>query len=455
MTAVVAVLNKTGMALAADSAVTVSNSVSSQSKVFNTANKVFTLSKYHPIAIMIYSSASFLSTPWEVIIKLYRQELRQKSFDTVEDYYHDFTRFLLTSKLLNFLSKENDYIGSIALNVFEDVRNGVMDLLNTGESDIRNYFVSYEINKHLEDDKKNSLIKVILDYFNKKLSDSLQNVNNLSNLDVFKDKSKGFDSETKEYLSKIFLDSFAKYFAFIDNTSLLSNNILQLSDLVLSYLLKDIFLFGSTGLIFAGYGRKQIYPALYAIELDGIFNSKIRYKTTYDIQIDDHTDAALILFAQVDVMQTFLNGINPEMRALIIQSVQQTFEKLLIDYSNTINVILNAKLDNKVISDIQNSVINSAVLEVTNQIGDIIARSQVNPTVNALRTLSKEDLAELAENLIYLTFLKRRTSSSVESVGGAVDVAIISKGDGFIWKKRKHYFEKDLNQHFFQNYFNS
>ena len=35
MTAVVAVLNKTGMALAADSAVTVSNSVSSQSKVFN------------------------------------------------------------------------------------------------------------------------------------------------------------------------------------------------------------------------------------------------------------------------------------------------------------------------------------------------------------------------------------------------------------------------------------
>lgn len=154
MTAVVAVLNKTGMALAADSAVTVSNSVSSQSKVFNTANKVFTLSKYHPIAIMIYSSASFLSTPWEVIIKLYRQELRQKSFDTVEDYYHDFTRFLLTSKLLNFLSKENDYIGSIALNVFEDVRNGVMDLLNTGESDIRNYFLSYEINKHLEDDKK-------------------------------------------------------------------------------------------------------------------------------------------------------------------------------------------------------------------------------------------------------------------------------------------------------------
>ena len=60
----------------------------------------------------------------------------------------------------------------------------------------------------------------------------------------------------------------------------------------------------------------------------------------------------------------------------------------------------------------------------------------------------------MAESLIYLTFLKKRTSSNEENVGGPIDVAIISKGDGFIWKNRKHYFEKELNQHFFSNYFN-
>ena len=40
-----------------------------------------------------------------------------------------------------------------------------------------------------------------------------------------------------------------------------------------------------------------------------------------------------------------------------------------------------------------------------------------------------------------------------ETVGGPVDVAVISKGDGFIWIDRKHYFRKDLNHHFFRNYY--
>ena len=40
-----------------------------------------------------------------------------------------------------------------------------------------------------------------------------------------------------------------------------------------------------------------------------------------------------------------------------------------------------------------------------------------------------------------------------ETVGGPIDVAVISKGDGFIWIKRKHYFEGDMNPQFFANYF--
>ncbi len=35
-----------------------------------------------------------------------------------------------------------------------------------------------------------------------------------------------------------------------------------------------------------------------------------------------------------------------------------------------------------------------------------------------------------------------------ESVGGPIDVAVISKADGFIWIKRKHYFDPALNPRF-------
>ena len=77
MTAVVGILNKQAVALAADSAVTIGGT--NGRKIFNKANKVFTLSKRHPVGIMIYNSASFMLTPWETIIKVYRKQLGKKN----------------------------------------------------------------------------------------------------------------------------------------------------------------------------------------------------------------------------------------------------------------------------------------------------------------------------------------------------------------------------------------
>jgi len=54
--------------MAADSAVTISDG-NARGKIFNTANKVFSLSKYAPVGIMISGGASVMGVPWEIIIK--------------------------------------------------------------------------------------------------------------------------------------------------------------------------------------------------------------------------------------------------------------------------------------------------------------------------------------------------------------------------------------------------
>ena len=64
--------------------------------------------------------------------------------------------------------------------------------------------------------------------------------------------------------------------------------------------------------------------------------------------------------------------------------------------------------------------------------------------------LPKEELAELAEALVNLTSFKRRVTPAAETVGGPVDVAVISKGDGLVWLKRKHYFPPELNPRYFR-----
>ena len=51
----------------------------------------------------------------------------------------------------------------------------------------------------------------------------------------------------------------------------------------------------------------------------------------------------------------------------------------------------------------------------------------------------------MAETLIRIESLKERVTRETEQVGGPIDVAVISKGDGFIWVKRKHYFDASLN----------
>lgn len=95
MTAVVGILNKQAVALAADSPVTIGNA--NGKKILNKANKVFTLSKHHPVGIMIYNAASFMGTPWETIIKVYRHQLGNRCFPSLRDYEVDFIAFLRSS----------------------------------------------------------------------------------------------------------------------------------------------------------------------------------------------------------------------------------------------------------------------------------------------------------------------------------------------------------------------
>jgi len=97
MTAIVAIMNKHAVAVAADSAVTFGNT----HKVVNTGNKIFTLSKYEPVAIMTYNNASFMGIPWDIIIKSYRAKLKEEKLGTIEAYKNDFINSLKSEIIPN------------------------------------------------------------------------------------------------------------------------------------------------------------------------------------------------------------------------------------------------------------------------------------------------------------------------------------------------------------------
>jgi hypothetical protein len=71
VTCEVAVVDKRGIALAADSAVTLGNG----KKIYHTAEKLFSLSPSIPVAIMTFGAADMMNVPWETVVKIYAQKL--------------------------------------------------------------------------------------------------------------------------------------------------------------------------------------------------------------------------------------------------------------------------------------------------------------------------------------------------------------------------------------------
>ena len=72
MTAEVAILNREADPLAADSALTLGGTVG---KVYNSANKLFALSRLEPVANMVYGAGSFEGIPCATVAKEYRRRL--------------------------------------------------------------------------------------------------------------------------------------------------------------------------------------------------------------------------------------------------------------------------------------------------------------------------------------------------------------------------------------------
>lgn len=56
-----------------------------------------------------------------------------------------------------------------------------------------------------------------------------------------------------------------------------------------------------------------------------------------------------------------------------------------------------------------------------------------------------QDAIDLAEFLVDLTIKFSRFAPGPQTVGGPIEIAAISKHEGFKWIRRKHYFHRDLN----------
>jgi hypothetical protein len=102
MTSEIALLNKSAVALAADSATTVTYWERGERKrrYFKGANKIFNLSIAHPVGLMTYAAASLQGVPWEILAKAYRAHIGMKAHDHLHAYADDFFEYIKNNNYL-------------------------------------------------------------------------------------------------------------------------------------------------------------------------------------------------------------------------------------------------------------------------------------------------------------------------------------------------------------------
>lgn len=419
MTAEMGMLNKYAVALAADSAVTVSQN--GESKVYNSANKLFQLSNTEPIGIMIYGNASFMGIPWETIIKLYRNQLNNQSFNLLENYAENFLNFLIDFKI----PEENQqyYIEQSFFNLLRNFYGDIQDsektiTLNEWIKDYDELFSSeYEQVHHIPQKDilliKSEFIPQIIDYFKK-------------------------EQENDELIKHIDLTS--------ENENQIGINFFNL-------LIKFITInrvYNSSGIVIAGFGNEEIYPSLYSFDIEGKIGKTLISLKLEDVRISQKNKATIIPFAQTSMIKTFIQGINPNLESDMQKEISTNLNKMTKGISETIatNLGLSEEIEENLQKEFQEKT-TKLFLDTTNKfLSKYKQQNHIVPIINAVAMLEKNDLAHMAESLVNIVSMDKKMSMEIESVGGPIDVAVISKGDGFIWYKRKHYFEPNLNPNF-------
>ncbi len=205
-----------------------------------------------------------------------------------------------------------------------------------------------------------------------------------------------------------------------------------------------------TGIVITGFGDKEYYPGLISLTIDGKFNENLRYEIDQDVIVTNEIEKSAMVFpfSQTEEVETFFEGVKSKYQ----EEIEEDMEYILRTIPDKVEDFL---LKNQVNYD--KDLFREELLKEFEKYVDKLSNyrfyTNAIPKLLMISHLQKEELATFAKTLISLTSFTRKYSFDAETVGGPIDVAVISKFEGFIWIDRKYYFKKKFNPQFKRNYY--
>ena len=415
MTAEVCVLNKLAVALAADSAVSLGFQAN---KVYGSAEKIFQLAANAPVGVMIYGGTEFLGVPWETIVKEFRNGPGRTPYEKLEEYGDAVLEFLVNEEMFPEYEQDANVLKLIH-SFFEYTRKRIESHLDSVASE----------QDGLTTEDHPPLIESVLESIETKVMSA--------------ELIEGFDQTAvslirKKYGRKI-SDLQKKEFQGLPMNPKSHKKVGRIAAELLS---RQYFGPMKSGIVVAGFGKSEYMPRLCDFQVEIVAVGKLRFIKGQTIEINSNNNASIVPFAQQEMVHTFMQGIDPGYFQFIREMTDNAVNGILEE------IVAVIDLDESGPSDKIRSVISQAGKRMLENLFKAWGEQQEKywlPVIQIVNALPKDELASMAEALVNLTKFRRRVTTDSETVGGPVDVAVITRGDGFVWVNRKHYFQPGLN----------
>lgn len=383
MTCIASIFNKHWIAIAADSVATVLTD--NWPKFFN-ADKIFELSPH--VWVAVYWLADFMWIPMEIIFNDLLLKLGKKDPE-------DLPRCL--EIFLNIL-KEKEYIPSFGLDKLCD------RIYNIIKGNLKTQITKMKLNFEKIDEKE---VKII----SKNALDEIEiNINDMPKLPDLVGVDLELIKNINEFNDKNFDLFFDKHFSsFVDKTDASTKQLKFIFDFIVKHPIDET----KTWIVFFGYWKQEIFPSLLAIELYYKLWKKIIYNNVETI--NNWAKFGARAFAQDDVIETLISWMNRYMQNDILNKMDKK-----LTFLNKIDII-------KVHTEL-NGIINNQKSENAKWL------------VDAVISIYPDELPVVAETLVNISSFKKRISmKEVETIGGPIDVAIVTKLNWFSRVKKKNY----------------
>lgn len=410
MTSEIAVMNQRAVALAADSAVTLIDG--GTVVVRNDQRKLYNLVEGAPIGVMFFGVADMMGHPWEHLIEYFQKKAKQEPLQHVRDYAVKFAGML--DNLEEFFPRErqkDDYKRLLA-SVYRYVFHLAQYLRESGGNERAQVSDTAILEEAIEHVWKTYQFR--------------EDGNARRDLGCF---PQGFGTTVARNYADVIGELIAYGFSpfSLDKTALQ-----QLRDIAVFCVIKDLFLEDVTGLVFAGFGSDERYPVVVTYFLSAIVGGIVKRAEASVDAIDNAVRSKIRVFADSEVTNAFIRGIDFNLERRFYGTMQMMMYGLVDHVIGSFTGVDAAKRES-VRGQFRDQVLPQYFNTFHNMIGDYQQQTYINPVLRVLEIAARSELAETARELVALNVFKKRIMAQRQTVGGAIDVAVISREAGFQW----------------------